>query len=822
MRRSAEMDVFALWRVAVRLLALFLCASPWLPSPGLLVLAQQQSSDPTPLLYQPVIVAACLTVDSITGHLYVCDSTNARVVEFDASHTYVRQFMAGVAGSAPVALALTNDSVVVSFSSFAASFSRASGLQTTTFLSPSGASEWTSVAITSSTREVLLLDASFTAVLSGQVLLRYALNGTRTGFLYLGVPQGLTALLLDASDVAYVTDGTRLWSLAFPSAAVLSYHTQVDPTHANTSIIAMAWSLQRELLLLDKTNARLCTLDPSSAAFLSAPLAAPGGSIALSLAVDVDGGVWLGYSSPAYGTGGASKYSANLTALLNSLNPSTTPGLPLWPPNLIGVVPYLGSYYAFSTVYALSLPSGAPNSFFLLNSAFQPAQQRWWYAGVSNYFYIDSVAVDGSGTFIGKTPVGTTPVYVFAFNASGNAVNRAVYSGSPNPRTWGYGLAVDPATNALYLANASSVIRTSSDASVAATQFVTSSPPLSTVVGLAVDAASSVYAVDAGNARVVKFDPQGRVQTTFSAGLRAPSRVAVDALMQVYVSDSGSVMKFNASGAPLGNLTTGPSLGPMTPVSMSVDAQGNLVVAEWNRVLVFPGASSWTPPATPSSSSSSSSSFSPSSPSPSSSSSSSSSSSRLASSSPSLTSSSLSSSPIASSSSSSARSASSSPLTSSSTPSSSSSPSTPLSSPSSSSSAVLPFAASTSYSSSFFSSPSVTSPPPSSTSSPSSPLTSSSSSFSAVRASAASSSSSLVSSTSAVISSASASTAVNQGGGSSATSLSSGAVAGVVVAVVASVLLLCAGLICLRRRSGRHKESDEVQLTTTGESSSAV
>jgi uncharacterized protein (TIGR03437 family) len=199
-----------------------------------------------------------------------------------------------------------------------------------------------------------------------------------------------------------------------------------------------------------------------------------------------------------------------------------------------------------------------------------PAAQAW-------LFFPEGVAVDNSGNvFFADT--GTYRVR--EVNTSG-IINTVAGNGMPGLSLLGSIGDGGPATSAgLY-------------------------PPPSTFAGVAVDAQGNLYIADGGNNRVRKVS--GGIITTFAGGgsggdggpanqasLRLPCGVAVDNAGNVYIADqlAGVVRMVNTQGiistvAGGGGFTSSGDGGPATkagiangPLSVAVDGQGNLYIAE--------------------------------------------------------------------------------------------------------------------------------------------------------------------------------------------------------------------------------------------------
>ncbi len=132
--------------------------------------------------------------------------------------------------------------------------------------------------------------------------------------------------------------------------------------------------------------------------------------------------------------------------------------------------------------------------------------------------------------------------------------------------------------------------------------------------GLAVDTSGYVYIADFGNNVIRKVNPRGVISTIAGSGARGysgdastatlaqlngPSAVAVDALGNVYIADSGNnvIRKVDTSGVITTIAGTGTAgylgkRGPATsielddPSGVAVDASGNVYIADSNNSMV--------------------------------------------------------------------------------------------------------------------------------------------------------------------------------------------------------------------------------------------
>lgn len=106
---------------------------------------------------------------------------------------------------------------------------------------------------------------------------------------------------------------------------------------------------------------------------------------------------------------------------------------------------------------------------------------------------------------------------------------------------------------------------------------------------IAVDSRGDVYVVDSKNFRVQKFSPGGKFLLEFGKNgdgegeFKKPSHIAIDKDDRVYVTDAEKeyVQVFDSKGARLFNIE-GPeeARGSFRPLSIAIDAKGNVFVAE--------------------------------------------------------------------------------------------------------------------------------------------------------------------------------------------------------------------------------------------------
>ena len=101
---------------------------------------------------------------------------------------------------------------------------------------------------------------------------------------------------------------------------------------------------------------------------------------------------------------------------------------------------------------------------------------------------------------------------------------------------------------------------------------------LNAAQGVAVDAVGNVYIADTGSGNVLKISANGAAPIAVATGLTAPRGVAVDESGNVYISDAGTgnIVEVPATGGAQINVATGLS----KPAGVAVDSAGNLYIAE--------------------------------------------------------------------------------------------------------------------------------------------------------------------------------------------------------------------------------------------------
>ncbi len=117
--------------------------------------------------------------------------------------------------------------------------------------------------------------------------------------------------------------------------------------------------------------------------------------------------------------------------------------------------------------------------------------------------------------------------------------------------------------------------------------------PLNVPVGIAVDKQGNLYVMDTGNSRVVKFDSDGKLLTTwgtrgesdgqFNVNCHGCGRIAVDGQGNVYVADSSSrIQKFDGNGKFLAKWgSKGEGNGQFSyRLGVAVDSEVNVYTAE--------------------------------------------------------------------------------------------------------------------------------------------------------------------------------------------------------------------------------------------------
>lgn len=113
---------------------------------------------------------------------------------------------------------------------------------------------------------------------------------------------------------------------------------------------------------------------------------------------------------------------------------------------------------------------------------------------------------------------------------------------------------------------------------------------------LAVDFAGNIYLSDSGNGFVHKFSPDGKPLFSFQDGLvKCPDGLALDGGGAVYVADPtrGNVVIFFPNGDRLRSLHIAPPRKCAEPFGISVDANGNLFVADRGRRVIQKYSTRW-------------------------------------------------------------------------------------------------------------------------------------------------------------------------------------------------------------------------------------
>jgi len=97
---------------------------------------------------------------------------------------------------------------------------------------------------------------------------------------------------------------------------------------------------------------------------------------------------------------------------------------------------------------------------------------------------------------------------------------------------------------------------------------------------LAIDAQQNLYVADAGNHRVRKIDPAGKIATVL-AGLQDPEALVTDAAGNLYIGDAGAnrVLKLSAAGA-LSTVAVTPA-----PSALAFNSVGSLLIATGSNVV---------------------------------------------------------------------------------------------------------------------------------------------------------------------------------------------------------------------------------------------
>jgi sugar lactone lactonase YvrE len=113
---------------------------------------------------------------------------------------------------------------------------------------------------------------------------------------------------------------------------------------------------------------------------------------------------------------------------------------------------------------------------------------------------------------------------------------------------------------------------------------------------LAVDFAGNIYLSDMGNGFVHKFSPDGKPLFSFQDGLvKCPDGLALDGGGAVYVADParGNIVIFFPNGDRLRSLHIAAPRKCAEPFGISVDADGNLFVADSGRHVIQKYSPRW-------------------------------------------------------------------------------------------------------------------------------------------------------------------------------------------------------------------------------------
>ena len=126
-------------------------------------------------------------------------------------------------------------------------------------------------------------------------------------------------------------------------------------------------------------------------------------------------------------------------------------------------------------------------------------------------------------------------------------------------------------------------------------QNIIGSNSLSGPIGVTRDSTGNIYVVDNGNTQILKFDSSGANPIVFadSTNFNNPSYIAINSTGYVFVTDSGTnqIKYFSSSGTPLGTFgSSGSGNGQLSnPQGIAIDSSGNILVADKgnNRIQVF-------------------------------------------------------------------------------------------------------------------------------------------------------------------------------------------------------------------------------------------
>ncbi|HEX4487470.1 MAG TPA: Ig-like domain repeat protein [Terriglobales bacterium] len=208
--------------------------------------------------------------------------------------------------------------------------------------------------------------------------------------------------------------------------------------------------------------------------------------------------------------------------------------------------------------------------------------------------FVAGVALDGAGNLFISDHVNSRIVTV---TPAGQASVLAISGISPglNEPT---GLAVD-AVGSLYIsdwqnARIVKVYGMSLGSSSSGTGAVLTSGSFtygaSSVTGVAVDGAGTIYAADRTNNRVVKVTANGAASLVVAAGVTAfsnPQGVGTDAMGNVYVVDSGNNRIVQITTAATASVIQTPGLAApaslSAPFGVTIDPFGNIIIPDWTN-----------------------------------------------------------------------------------------------------------------------------------------------------------------------------------------------------------------------------------------------
>jgi hypothetical protein len=170
-------------------------------------------------------------------------------------------------------------------------------------------------------------------------------------------------------------------------------------------------------------------------------------------------------------------------------------------------------------------------------------------------------------------------IYIFSAKGTNPPVKGTITTGVSNPQR----LFVDAASN-VYATNAGNNTITAYKRG-ASMPFLTISNSVTNPTGLTVDAAGTVYCANFGANTITEY-PKGKNSPSLTIPITSPEYLAIDTSDNLYVSSGNGVTEFppgSTNGQNLG-LTIG------SPGALEVDKAGNIIIIDTsaNTIDVFP------------------------------------------------------------------------------------------------------------------------------------------------------------------------------------------------------------------------------------------